>query len=82
MYNVMLGNVAIQVTNNQGETPVISCLDEEPVSALLARIERAGGAGTVFSLGKRGDLPLVRCVEVIDPQCTQELASTPSQRLH
>lgn len=75
MYNVMLGNVDIRVTNNCGETPVISCLDSEPVSVLLQRVERAGGAGTVFSLGGRGGVPVVRCVEVVDSQCALGVAS-------
>lgn len=65
MMNTLVHDLA-QVTNDEGVVGVVSCLDDEPLEALMSRIEACGGFATVFSLAEDGR---VRMVEVVDEVC-------------
>lgn len=64
-FNVAFYDLA-RVTNDEGVVGVVSCLDDEPLAAMMSRIEACGGYATVFSLAEDGR---VRMVEVIDEAC-------------
>lgn len=59
LYNVMLGTTTPKVIDSEGHTPLIACLESETVGTLLARIERAGGCGTIYALSKTGKVSVV-----------------------
>ena len=59
LYNVMLGTTTPKVIDSRGHTPLIACLESETVGTLLARIERAGGCGTIYALSKTGKVSVV-----------------------
>lgn len=59
LYNVMLGTTTPKVIDSEGHTPLIACLESETVGTLLARIERAGGCGTIYALSKTGKVRVV-----------------------
>ncbi len=67
LYNVMLGTTTPKVIDSRGHTPLIACLESETVGTLLARIERAGGCGTVYALSETGEVSVV-AVQDKDPQ--------------
>lgn len=59
LYNVMLGTTTPKVIDSRGHTPLIACLESETVGTLLARIERAGGCGTIYALSETGRVRVV-----------------------
>lgn len=59
LYNVMLGTTTPKVIDSRGHTPLIACLESETVGTLLARIERAGGCGTIYALSETGKVRVV-----------------------
>ena len=59
LYNVMLGTTTPKVIDSRGHTPLIACLENETVGTLLARIERAGGCGTIYALSENGKVRVV-----------------------
>ncbi|WP_215523457.1 hypothetical protein [Varibaculum prostatecancerukia] len=59
LYNVMLGTTTPKVIDSRGHTPLIVCLENETVGTLLARIERAGGCGTVYALSETGEVSVI-----------------------
>lgn len=59
LYNVMLGTTTPKVIDSEGHTPLIACLESETVGTLLARIERAGGCGTIYALSRTGRVRVV-----------------------
>lgn len=63
LYNVMLGTTTPKVIDSRGHTPLIACLENETVGTLLARIERAGGCGTVYALSETGRVRVVAVQE-------------------
>ena len=67
LYNVMLGTTTPKVIDSRGHTPLIACLESETVGTLLARIERAGGCGTIYALSKTGKVRVVAAQDK-DPQ--------------
>ena len=67
LYNVMLGTTTPKVTDSRGHTPLIACLESETVGTLLARIERAGGCGTIYALSKTGKVSVI-AVQDKDPE--------------
>lgn len=73
LYNVMLGTTTPKVIYSKGHTPLIACLESETVGTLLARIARAGGCGTVYSLSETDK---VSVVAVQDRDCIDSEANT------
>lgn len=73
LYNVMLGTTTPKVIDSRGHTPLIACLESETVGTLLARIERAGGCGTIYALSETGK---VRVVAAQDRDCIGSKANT------
>lgn len=59
LYNVMLGTTTPKVIDSRGHTPLIACLESETVGTLLARIERAGGCGTIYALSETGRVRVI-----------------------
>ena len=73
LYGVMLGATTPKVIDSRGHTPLIACLESETVGTLLARIERAGGCGTVYALSETGE---VSVIAVQDRDCVGSEANT------
>lgn len=78
MFNVMLQGLPLTVANDAGDLPVVSCLDHEPVSALLDRVSAAGGHATVFSRGPvgRNGSYVVRRAAFISAECALMSSAT------
>ncbi len=74
LYNILIGNFTPKITDENGETPVIACLDSEPLGMLFERIEKCGGYATIYSLTDTG---AVRVVGVLPKRSalTQDSAS-------
>lgn len=51
MYNTTITDFGVRVTNDEGDTPVLSAVDAEPLGELMADLFRTGGYGTVFVKG-------------------------------
>lgn len=81
LYNVMLGNTTPKVIDSRGHTPLIACLESETVGTLLARIERAGGCGTIYALSETGKVRVVAAQDkgAKAPSLTDLEASTLSE---
>lgn len=66
MENLLLGNISPKVTNGKGETPIIVCLDSQPLSVLFSKVELIGGCATIYSLSNSGK---VRILAVLPSAC-------------
>lgn len=65
-YNVMLGIASPKITDASGSTPIVACLDDEPLSALFDRIRRVNGYATIYSLRYDGTVRVLACLPSTD----------------
>ena len=61
LVNLADQDITLDITDSNGECPVVVALDEERLAVLMRRVEGVGGFANVFSRGKR----LVRQVSVL-----------------
>lgn len=54
MFNVSLGNATPKVNDTHGDTPIVACLDTEPFSELLKRVNDCSGNATIYSRADNG----------------------------
>lgn len=73
LYNVMMGVAVPKVTDDQGDTPIVACLDSECLGDLFAKIRLCGGYATVYSLADSGE---VRVFAAISDKCSIHTKST------
>ncbi|MBM7825200.1 hypothetical protein JOD55_001027 [Arcanobacterium pluranimalium] len=59
MLNLLLGKISPKVTDDNGDSPVVVCLDSEPLTALFEKVERCGGYATIFSLADSGEVRIL-----------------------
>ena len=64
--SVMLGFTTPKITDDFGNTPIVACLDSEPLYTLTDRVRACGGYATVYSLAENGS---VRVLAVSDSAC-------------
>lgn len=67
LYNVLLGNTSPKVTDKYGDSPIVACLDSEPLAVLVERVKACGGDATIYSLGDDG--ATIRVVASMSPEC-------------
>ncbi|WP_119697057.1 hypothetical protein [Microbacterium halotolerans] len=65
IFNIAVHDIPIDVTDTQGEMPVVVALDDERASVLMQRVQAVGGSATVFTRGESH----VRMFVVIDERC-------------
>jgi len=82
--NLALGSLAdghLEVTDDDGRSPVIVALDEERLAVLLKRVENAGGYANVFVKTASGVvyLAVVNSAGAIDPDAAEDLGESTAE---
>lgn len=80
--NIMLHDITLTATDENGERPVVVALDEEPIAVMLHRIANVGGNATVFSRSVSGPVRVVTFANVadaLDPGAGEDMASRGQQ---